>query len=136
MLLLDTPVLVRWIGEPDSLSAPARDAIRAALEAGETLYVSSISVWEIALLVAKERLRLAIEVGEWIARAEAIPFLTFLPVDNQIALRSVDAAATAPRRSRRPHHGGDRRDPRAPAGDRRPPAAGVPGNRDRLVIHG
>lgn len=90
MLLLDTHVLVRWLAEPESLSEAARDAIRAALDAGETLQVSSISVWEIALLVAKERLRLTVDVHEWIARAEALPFLRFIPVDNEIALRSVE----------------------------------------------
>jgi PIN domain nuclease of toxin-antitoxin system len=90
VLLLDTHVLVRWIGDPDALSDPAERAIRTAIEAGETLHVSSISVWEIALLVAKGRLRLTVEVGEWIARTEALPFLTFLPVDNEIALRSVE----------------------------------------------
>ena len=90
MLLLDTHVLVRWLGEPESLSDAAHEAIRAALDAGETLHVSSISVWEIALLVAKERLRLTVDVHEWIARAEALPFLRFIPVDNEIALRSVE----------------------------------------------
>lgn len=88
-LLLDTHVWVRWIAEPEKLSAPARRALDAAVEAGELLRVSSISVWEVALLVAKQRLRLSIEVGAWIERAEAIPLLEFVPVDNRIAHRSV-----------------------------------------------
>lgn len=88
-LLLDTHVWVRWIGDPETLSASARSALDAALEAGETLRVSSISVWEVSLLVAKGRLRLTLDVGTWIERAEAIPRLEFVPVDNRIAHRSV-----------------------------------------------
>lgn len=90
MLLLDTHVLVRWLAEPESLSGAAREAVQTALDAGETLHVSSISVWEIALLVARDRLRLTLEVGEWIARAEALSFLELIPVDHEIALRSVE----------------------------------------------
>jgi PIN domain nuclease of toxin-antitoxin system len=52
------------------------------------LYVSCISVWEVALLVATGRLRLTMDVESWIARSEALPFLNFVPVDNRIALRS------------------------------------------------
>lgn len=55
-----------------------------------TIYVSSISAWEVALLVDKGRLKLSIEVGDWIARSEALPFVTFVPVDNRIAVRSVE----------------------------------------------
>lgn len=88
-LLLDTHVWVRWVAEPEKLSAPARRGVEAALAAGEVLRVSSISVWEVALLVTKGRLRLSIDVGTWIERAEAIPLLDFVPVDNRIAHRSV-----------------------------------------------
>ncbi len=90
MLLLDTHVWVRWVSEPDALSEAADGAIRAAIEAGETLRLSSISVWEIALLVAKDRLHLSIDVREWIDRTEALPLFEFVPVDNEIALRSVE----------------------------------------------
>lgn len=56
--------------------------------AREEIYISSISCWEIALLVRKGRLELTIPVEDWIARSEALPFVQFVPLDNRIALRS------------------------------------------------
>lgn len=88
MILLDTHAWVWWIGEPDRLSDAARSAIDEA-RATDGVVVSSISVWEVAMLVAKGRLELAFEVGDWIARSEALPFVRFVPVDNHVARRSV-----------------------------------------------
>jgi PIN domain nuclease of toxin-antitoxin system len=87
VILLDTHAWVWWISDPRTVSRGARRAIEAAVARGQ-LHVSSISVWEIALLVARKRLRLTMDVASWIARSEALPFLTFVPVDNRIALRS------------------------------------------------
>lgn len=87
MILLDTHVWVWWLGDARRLSKAARAAIAGALD-GDRLYVSSISAWEVGLLVARGRLKLTMEVGDWIAKAESLPFLAFVPVDNQIALES------------------------------------------------
>ena len=87
MILLDTHVWVWWVSDPSRLSARARRAVdRAAGD--EQVYVSCISTWEVALLVARRRLVLTMDVGDWVARSEALPFLHFVPVDNAIALRS------------------------------------------------
>lgn len=88
MTLLDTHAWVWWVSDPDRLSAAARLAIETARGSGGVL-VSSISVWEVALLVAKGRLKLTIPVDEWVMRCEAVPGLRFVPVDNAIAMRSV-----------------------------------------------
>ena len=88
MILLDTHVWVWWAGAPQLLSAPARRAIDEAAAQG-AVGVSSISAWEVGMLVAKGRLELTMGVEEWVAKCEAIPFLRFLPVDNSVALRSV-----------------------------------------------
>jgi PIN domain nuclease of toxin-antitoxin system len=50
------------------------------------VYVSSISCWEVSLLVKKGRLELTLDVEDWIARSESLPFVRFTPVDNQIAV--------------------------------------------------
>jgi PIN domain nuclease of toxin-antitoxin system len=39
--------------------------------------------------VARGRLRLALDVRDWLSRCEALPFLTFVPVSNAIAVESV-----------------------------------------------
>lgn len=87
MIVLDTHAWVWWVSSPGQLSASAREVIDAAIEQRE-LFVSSISSWEIALLVRKGRLELTMPVEDWVARSEALPFVQFVPCDNRIALRS------------------------------------------------
>lgn len=55
----------------------------------QAIYLSSISVWEVALLVARGRLQLTMTVDDWVAKSEALPFVHFVSVDNAIALKSV-----------------------------------------------
>jgi PIN domain nuclease of toxin-antitoxin system len=95
VIVLDTHALVWWAsGGP--LSERARDAI--ALHARtRSLYASSISVWEIATLVARGRLELTLDVVDWIARIEAIASLRFVNVDNRIALASTRLPGDLPR---------------------------------------
>lgn len=88
MIVLDTHTLLWWVNDPASLSKPARKAIDAAMPA-HAISVSCISSWEIAMLVERGRLRLALDVRDWICRCEALPFLTFVPVNNAIAVESV-----------------------------------------------
>lgn len=89
MIVLDTHAWVWWLSDPQRVPGPARDLIEGEVEAGESLVVSSISVWEVAMLVARGRLDLTLELDEWVALAESIPSFTFVPVDNRIALRAV-----------------------------------------------
>jgi PIN domain nuclease of toxin-antitoxin system len=78
------------VASPDQLSPVAELAITSSLEGGGRVYVSSISCWEVGLLVKKGRLRLASSTADWVARSAGLPFLRFVPVDNQIALRSIE----------------------------------------------
>lgn len=88
MILLDTHILLWWVNDPATLSVPAQKAIASAAES-RAVYVSAISSWEIAMLVARGRLRLALDVRDWLCRCEALPFLTFVPVNTAIAVESV-----------------------------------------------
>lgn len=88
MIVLDTHVWLWWISSPENLSVSAYQAIKHAVtEKG--IIISSISTWEIALLVDKKRLELSVDVRDWIRRTEDLPFVNFMPVDNTISLRSV-----------------------------------------------
>ncbi len=89
MIVLDTHALVWWVSEPKRVGSKARKLIDAAVAARTPIMVSSISIWEIAMLVAAGRLQLTVEVNAWIAHVEALPFLSFVPVDNRIAARAV-----------------------------------------------
>lgn len=88
MIVLDTHVWVWWVNDSPELSAAARGRIEAAL-AEDGVRISSISAWEVALLVSRNRLRLALDVTEWIARTETLAPVRFVPVNNAVALRSV-----------------------------------------------
>lgn len=78
MTVLDTHVWVWWVSGSRELSERARRLIDAAARTAD-VYVSSISVWEVALLVVKDRLRLTLDVRDWTAKCEALPFLRFVP---------------------------------------------------------
>lgn len=88
MIVLDTHSWVWWISGDSRLSATAHDAITKAATESQ-LHISAISAWEVALLVAKGRLELTIDVNDWISHSEALPFIRFIPVDHRLAVRSV-----------------------------------------------
>lgn len=87
MIVLDTHAWLWWVSNPELLNGAAAVAIADARSRRE-LYVSSISVWEVAMLTQKGRLQLALDVRDWLARCEALPFLQFVPVDNAIAVQA------------------------------------------------
>jgi PIN domain nuclease of toxin-antitoxin system len=54
------------------------------------IMISSMSTWEIAMLVKSERLLLAMPLKEWIGKIERLQFIRFIPVDNIIAEDAVN----------------------------------------------
>ena len=88
MIVLDTHVLIWWVNDPSFLSPAARGVIDDAVRA-DGVAVSCISSWEIALLVGRGRLHLALDVRDWLSRCEALPFLSFVSVDCAVAVESV-----------------------------------------------
>jgi PIN domain nuclease of toxin-antitoxin system len=89
VIVLDTHALVWWVTGDAALSKKAKTTINRELANGEIL-VSAISAWEIAMLVARGKLVLTMEVNAWLATVAAIQSLRFVPVDTEIAARSVD----------------------------------------------
>jgi len=88
VIVIDTHIWLWWISNPENLTAKAVHAIEKAVN-DSSIIISSISVWEIALLVKKKRLKFSIDVNDWVRKSESLPFINFTPVDNTIALRSV-----------------------------------------------
>ena len=86
MLILDTHVLV-WLDEGNPrLGREAQQAIDTALASGQ-LGVASISFWEIAMLVRKERLHIRIELDAW--RRDLLQNgLLEIPLQGSTALRA------------------------------------------------
>ena len=93
MILLDTHTWVWWIAEPNKLSAKAAERIR---KAGNEICVSAISCWEIAMLVAKGRLGLSMDVEEWIERSLKLPELHLLDLTPKIAVLSTRLDGSPP----------------------------------------
>ncbi|PQV53087.1 type II toxin-antitoxin system VapC family toxin [Paraburkholderia sp. BL21I4N1] len=89
MIVLDTHTLVWWVTGDPTLSKKAKTAITHEMQGGEIL-VSAISAWEIAMLVERERLVLSMDVSSWLATVSAIESIRFVPVDVEIAIKSVD----------------------------------------------
>ncbi len=88
MILLDTHVWVWWVSNPELLSSQADTLINKAM-VERKIYISSISVWEVAMLVVKRRLQMTLDVKDWIRSCENLPFVLFVPVSNAIALEAV-----------------------------------------------
>ena len=53
------------------------------------MFISTITAWEVALLVDKGRLTLTMDVKDWIDTVTAIEGVRFVPVDNEVAMQSV-----------------------------------------------
>ena len=89
MIVLDTHAWIWFASKPETLSKKARKALDAAVN-DKNVLISSISVWEVALLVKNKRLKLSMDVLDWIAKSENLPFIQFIPVSNSIAVKSVN----------------------------------------------
>src|SRR5687768_15397750 len=89
MIVLDTHALIWWISDPDKLSKKALAIIEDQIKEG-VIAISSISVWEIYLLIKKGRLTLNIDVDRWLEKVEELPFVQFIPINNRIASKSVE----------------------------------------------
>lgn len=82
--LLDTHVLLYWLAGDPRLSPAQRRAIDAAGE-DRPLWISDISLWEIATLVSLGRLRLHLPLGEWLERAAAPPLVRRAGISPAVA---------------------------------------------------
>lgn len=88
MIVLDTHVWVWWLSDFQPLSPTVKRLLNEA-KSKNAIYISSISVWEVAQLTIRGRLELTMDYRDWITQAEHLPFLNFVPIDNKIALKSV-----------------------------------------------
>ena len=89
MIVLDTHTLVWWVTGDVALSSKARKAIERE-QSGGAIIVSSISAWEVAMLVAHGRLVLSMDVSSWLATVAEIEAVRFFPVDVEIAVKSLE----------------------------------------------
>jgi PIN domain nuclease of toxin-antitoxin system len=89
VIVLDTHAFVWWVSQPSRIPARSRRAIESEIRRSGHVAVSSISMWEVAMLLSRGRLKLAVDSRSWLAAVQSLPFLAYVPVDNAIAVRSV-----------------------------------------------
>ena len=90
MIVLDTHVLIWWVNADKKLSSLALNAINKEMAKDDgQIMISSITTWEIALLIKKGRLALTMDIDDWIATVASIENVHFIPIDNDVAIQSV-----------------------------------------------
>ena len=87
--LLDTHVLLWWFDRSSRLSAAQRRILRR-VEQGDAVAVADITLWEIASLLERGRVKLALPLDEWLARATAPPRVERVGITPAIAREMVD----------------------------------------------
>lgn len=85
LVLLDTHAWVWLMNGSKRLGPRARKAVDQSAQAGGVL-VAAISTWEVAMLVAKGRLVLDRDVGEWVRTALAQPGIRLEALSPEIAV--------------------------------------------------
>lgn len=84
MIVADTHAFIWWMADDPVLSRRARDV----LDHDASILVPAIVCWEIALLAAKQRIRLAPDVAEFLERALDRPRIRLEPITPRIAVRA------------------------------------------------
>ncbi len=92
-VLLDTHIWIQLQSGSPTLSKRALQAINLATSA-RSVYVPSISVWEIAMLTMKKRLLFDRPVRRWVAEALDKPGIQLLPLSSEIAIDAAELPET------------------------------------------
>lgn len=83
-LLLDTHVWIWFSNGNEDLSKPTRKLINQA----DKLFIAAISLWELSMLEAKNRIVLEMPCVEWINQSLALANIQVLPLTTPIAVDS------------------------------------------------
>ena len=86
MVVLDTSVLIFWTIDRKKLSKKAR----AALSQTDHKVISSISIWEIALKVSRNRIKLPLSIQDYVSKLNEIDGFEILPVDTATWLKNIE----------------------------------------------
>jgi PIN domain nuclease of toxin-antitoxin system len=92
VIVLDTAVWIWLTSEPERLSSDARETIAAH----EERLVSSISAWEVGMLVSRSRIKLDRPTEHWVDQALRSNGVSPVPVDHHIGMLSNQLPAQPP----------------------------------------
>jgi len=82
--LLDTHVLLYWVGESPRLSTPQRQVIESA-SPKNPLLVSDITLWEIATLQSLKRIAVRADLRSWLEQITAPPLVQRVGISPAVA---------------------------------------------------
>jgi PIN domain nuclease of toxin-antitoxin system len=86
VIVLDTHAWIWWLDDADRLS----DTARAAIAESPAIGISTLSAWELAMLVGRRRLSLDRDVRDWVRRGLQSPRVEAIAPEIDVAI----AAAT------------------------------------------
>jgi PIN domain nuclease of toxin-antitoxin system len=87
-LLLDTHILIRWLFEMKKLSRTQLRVLETAVDRGEPVAFSAVSILEISLLTSGERPALKIPLREFFEDLQSNPIFRMLPMSYDVALEA------------------------------------------------
>ena len=95
VFLLDTCAVI-WIANGEVLREPAAGALEDAPAHGGGVFVSPMSAWEIAMLVAKGKIAISISPVVWFERFCALPGVTLAKLPPEVLIASCALPGTPP----------------------------------------
>ena len=93
---LDTHILLYWLADTGRLTRRQKTAIQKAT-ADHPLWVSDITLWEIATLASLNRIRLHLPLRDWLEAAVAPPLVRRVSISPAIAAEVASLPETFPR---------------------------------------
>jgi PIN domain nuclease of toxin-antitoxin system len=84
-LLLDTHIVLRWLIDAKRLSRLQARALETAVQRGEPVALSAITLLEIAVLASEGKLRLKASLNEFFDNLQGNPVFRVLPLTYEIA---------------------------------------------------
>jgi PIN domain nuclease of toxin-antitoxin system len=91
--LLDTHVLIRWLTDDRKLSRTQRHVLEAAVNRGEPVALSAITLLEIAILASGQTPLLKVPLEEFFQELNSNPVFRVLPLTYEVALEVASLAA-------------------------------------------
>jgi PIN domain nuclease of toxin-antitoxin system len=83
--MLDTHILIRWLIDARKLSRVQLRTLESAVQRGETLAFSAVSLVEIAVLASGEKPAIKISLDEFFGDLNANPLFRVIPLTYEVA---------------------------------------------------
>lgn len=95
-VLLDTCAAI-WLMNGDRMSAESRSSVSTAQAGNLGIYASPMTAWEIATLVAGNRLRLSLSVEAWFDALLGLTGIRLAPMPPRVLIASAGLPGTPPK---------------------------------------